>query len=839
MNNKLSPEDFQISGQNTESNLFTTASTRTFVMFWLTLILCISGFILTATAQQAERRLPNPGDTASKADLPEISGQTTELGGTVDKILDGSFETSTSEFPDAINTNWVQAGSSPPLCGVGGCSSFPATRTGKYRAVFQGGLPNPSSIQQNNVIFSTGSRPVIKFWVKANHVTAPFDVTLTLKIDNNVIFTITEPSVADSEFRQFAVTVPAVYVNGGQRSIKFESIGSATSGTSNFTLDDISLEQEILRDGGLETSTGDFPSVNSFWVQTSTINNPPLCGPLCTSNLPRTGNYRAWFGGDSDAETATMQQNNVVFSPGSRPVLKYWLRIPTVTAPFTDTLTVKIDGNVIKTIIEPAVAQSAYSLVSVAIPPGYADGNPHSIRFEYIHPVSSSSANFLVDDISIDENAIADNGFEATIGNPLVNPNWTSTSTVFGTSFCNLAACSASLQRSGNFWLWLGGTSNAETGTGQQSVVIPAGSRPVLKYWLRIGAVSSPFNATFKVIVDGTTIQTITEPAVAEVPYSQRSIAIPAAFADGAAHTIKFEYVNPAGSGGSNFHVEDVTLDTSAAATDFDGDRKADISIFRPSVGEWYFQRSSTGATNGAQFGASTDKPTPADYTGDGKADFAFYRPSTGQWFILRSEDSSFFAFPFGTSTDIPTPGDFDGDGKADAAVFRPSVGTWFISNSSGGVTIQPFGVNGDRPVVADYDGDGKSDIAIYRPSVGEWYTLRSSDGEVRGAQFGSSTDKTVQGDYTGDGKADFAFYRPSTGSWFVLRSEDFSFFASPFGNATDTPTIGDYDGDGKFDQAVFRPSTGQWILNRSTAGVQFATFGTSTDLPVPAYYLP
>ncbi len=272
---------------------------------------------------------------------------------------------------------------------------------------------------------------------------------------------------------------------------------------------------------------------------------------------------------------------------------------------------------------------------------------------------------------------------------------------------------------------------------------------------------------------------------------------------------------------------------------DFDGDSKTDISVFRPSVGEWYFQRSSNSVVNGAQFGSSTDKPIPADYTGDGKTDLAFFRPSTGSWFILRSEDSSFFAFPFGVSTDIPIAGDFDGDGKADQAVFRPSNGVWYINRSTGGTTIQPFGTNGDRPVVADYDGDGKSDIAIFRPSVGEWYYLRSSDSQVRGAQFGASTDKTVQGDYTGDGKADFAFFRPSTGSWFVLRSEDSSFFASPFGVSTDTPTIGDYDGDGKFDQAVFRPSNGVWYVNRSTAGLQIQQFGTGTDLPVPSYYLP
>jgi hypothetical protein len=272
---------------------------------------------------------------------------------------------------------------------------------------------------------------------------------------------------------------------------------------------------------------------------------------------------------------------------------------------------------------------------------------------------------------------------------------------------------------------------------------------------------------------------------------------------------------------------------------DFDGDGKTDISIFRPSVGEWYYQRSSNSVVNGAQFGNSTNKVVPADYTGDGKTDIAFFRPSTGEWFVLRSEDSSFYAFPFGADGDIPTLGDFDGDGKGDVAVFRPSTGIWYVNKSSGGVTITPFGTNGDRPVSADYDGDGKSDIAIFRPSVGEWYYLRSVDSQVRGNQFGSSTDKTVQGDYTGDGKADFAFFRPSNGNWYVLRSEDSSFFASPFGASTDTPTIGDYDGDGKFDQAVFRPSNSVWYVNRSTAGIQIQQFGVGTDLPVPSYYLP
>src|SRR5688572_29365206 len=67
---------------------------------------------------------------------------------------------------------------------------------------------------------------------------------------------------------------------------------------------------------------------------------------------------------------------------------------------------------------------------------------------------------------------------------------------------------------------------------------------------------------------------------------------------------------------------------TQDAPFDFDGDGKTDIGIFRPSAAEWWINRSSTGETTAAQFGASTDIITPADFTGDDKADIAFWRPS-------------------------------------------------------------------------------------------------------------------------------------------------------------------------------------------------------------------
>jgi uncharacterized delta-60 repeat protein len=280
-------------------------------------------------------------------------------------------------------------------------------------------------------------------------------------------------------------------------------------------------------------------------------------------------------------------------------------------------------------------------------------------------------------------------------------------------------------------------------------------------------------------------------------------------------------------------------VNSAAKFIDFDGDGKTDISIFRPSLGQWWYLRSSDGANRAFSFGSSTDKIVPADYTGDGKTDIAAFTPSTGFWNVLRSEDSTFYGFPFGTSGDIAAPGDYDGDGRADAAVFRTSNSTWFISKSTGGTTIQQFGATGDKPVVADYDGDGKADLAIYRVALGQWWRLNSSDGTNRAFQFGTSTDKPIQGDYTGDGKADLAFFRPSTGEWFILRSEDSTFYGFPFGTNGDIPASGDYDGDGRFDASVFRPTNTTWYLNRSTSGVGIIGFGATGDQPVPNAFVP
>jgi hypothetical protein len=264
---------------------------------------------------------------------------------------------------------------------------------------------------------------------------------------------------------------------------------------------------------------------------------------------------------------------------------------------------------------------------------------------------------------------------------------------------------------------------------------------------------------------------------------------------------------------------------------DFDGDGKTDLSVFRPSEGNWYLNRSTAGFT-ALNWGLSSDVLTPGDFDGDGKTDVAVFRGATGTWFILRSSTGTLGAFPFGAAGDVPVVGDYDGDDKDDAAVFRPSTNVWYILNSGGGTTIAPFGAAGDIPVRGDYDGDGKTDIAVYR--AGQWWIAKSTGG-TSVISFGIASDKPVPADYDGDDKDDVAVYR--NGIWYILRSTNALVDIVNFGIASDVPAPGDYDGDGKDDQAVYRD--GVWWLNRSTSGPATQSFGLSSDTPVPTAYIP
>ncbi|MBK9163720.1 MAG: VCBS repeat-containing protein [Acidobacteria bacterium] len=267
---------------------------------------------------------------------------------------------------------------------------------------------------------------------------------------------------------------------------------------------------------------------------------------------------------------------------------------------------------------------------------------------------------------------------------------------------------------------------------------------------------------------------------------------------------------------------------------DFDGDRRADIALFRPETGAWYLNRSQAGF-EAFTFGAAGDAVVAEDYDGDGKADAAIFRE--GQWWMIRSGTNTIDVRSFGMAGDVPVPADFDGDGKADLAVFRPSNGVWYrLFSSTGSFTGAPFGQAGDIPMPGDYSGDGKADLSVFRPGGGVWFRLNSGNGNVVITQFGMLGDKPLTGDFDADGRLDVAVWRPATGAWYVLRSSNGSFYATTFGIASDVPAPADYDGDGKTDIAVYRPADGIWHrLNSSNGAYNAMQFGLPSDVPVQA----
>ena len=272
------------------------------------------------------------------------------------------------------------------------------------------------------------------------------------------------------------------------------------------------------------------------------------------------------------------------------------------------------------------------------------------------------------------------------------------------------------------------------------------------------------------------------------------------------------------------------------APADFDGDRRSDLSVYRPTTGEWFATRPGGGLLQLA-WGALGDVPASCDFDGDGRADAVVFRPLNGTWYVRSTASGATWALRWGQQGDIPVARDYDGDGRADLAVFRPGEGTWYVRYSSNGSTVAVrWGLPEDIPVQGDYDGDDKGDFIVFRPSNGTWYVRNSSNGSTLALRWGLSEDRPAAADYDGDGRTDLAVFRPSSGVWYIRYADNGATFSFRWGLSEDRPVSADYDGDGRSDIAVFRPSSGVWYLRYSANGATTALqFGSGTDVPVAA----
>ena len=157
---------------------------------------------------------------------------------------------------------------------------------------------------------------------------------------------------------------------------------------------------------------------------------------------------------------------------------------------------------------------------------------------------------------------VLDGGFEE--GTP--NPFWEEFSENFASPICSAQSCTDffGVGYEGDWWVWFGGPNASETGWVFQEVTIPAGTA-TLRFWLDINRSSGNGTDFMTVTLDGEEVFTALESDAPDYnPWTEVVLDV-SAFADGAAHVLRFESTtNRNGGVFTNFFLDAIEITVEA-----------------------------------------------------------------------------------------------------------------------------------------------------------------------------------------------------------------------------------------------------------------------------------
>jgi hypothetical protein len=167
--------------------------------------------------------------------------------------------------------------------------------------------------------------------------------------------------------------------------------------------------------------------------------------------------------------------------------------------------------------------------------------------------------------VPLQQSGIRDGSFEG--GTP--NTDWDEKSLVYGTPICYVKTCGTGAgtgPRTGDYWVWFGGTEIYEKASVSQDVAIPTGTTR-LTFWLEIPEASGTGKDYMEVSIDDVVIFRVTDKDKATYgSYTQVEIDI-ASYADGASHTVTFlAETRSVVIQRTSFFVDDVALATGSVS---------------------------------------------------------------------------------------------------------------------------------------------------------------------------------------------------------------------------------------------------------------------------------